>query len=111
MVERSIHLRYALRAATAAALDHPNGFAVRLHNLGDFYSTTYVELWRTLLERHSALHPAKVDFKQGAGIWVPYGTAYHALFHQAKAHASETVLVHGASGGVGIAAVGKIGAP
>ena len=49
--------------------------------------------------------PAKIDFKQGAGIWVPYGTAYHALYHSAKAHASETVLVHGASGGVGIAAV------
>src|SRR5262245_8218704 len=49
--------------------------------------------------------PAKVDFKQGAGIWVPYGTAYHALYHSAKAHASETVLVHGASGGVGIAAL------
>src|ERR1700736_2359535 len=49
--------------------------------------------------------PAKIDFRQGAGVWVPYGTAYHALFHQAKAHASETVLVHGASGGVGIAAV------
>jgi NADPH2:quinone reductase len=49
--------------------------------------------------------PAKVDFKQGAGIWVPYGTAYHALHQSAKAHASETVLVHGASGGVGIAAL------
>jgi NADPH2:quinone reductase len=49
--------------------------------------------------------PAKVDFKQGAGVWVPYGTAYHALYHSAKAHASETVLVHGASGGVGIAAL------
>src|ERR1700758_4383194 len=49
--------------------------------------------------------PAKVDFKQGAGVWVPYGTAYHALYHSAKAHASETVLVHGASGGVGSAAV------
>jgi NADPH:quinone reductase len=49
--------------------------------------------------------PAKIDFKQGAGIWVPYGTAYHALHHAAKAHASETVLVHGASGGVGIAAL------
>src|SRR5262249_58787631 len=45
------------------------------------------------------------DFKEGAGIWVPYGTAYHALHHSAKAHASETVLVHGASGGVGIAAL------
>jgi NADPH:quinone reductase len=49
--------------------------------------------------------PAKIDFKQGAGIWVPYGTAYHALHHAAKAHASETVLVDGASGGVGIAAL------
>ena len=49
--------------------------------------------------------PAKIDFKQGAGIWVPYGAAYHALYHSAKAHASESVLVHGASGGVGIAAL------
>ena len=49
--------------------------------------------------------PAKIDFKQGAGIWVPYGTAYHALYHSGKAHASETALVHGASGGVGVAAL------
>ena len=49
--------------------------------------------------------PANIDFKQGAGIRVPDGTAYHALHHSAKAHASETVLVHGASGGVGIAAL------
>ena len=49
--------------------------------------------------------PEKVDFKQGAGVWVPYGTAYHALRHQAKARPSETLLVHGASGGVGIAAL------
>jgi NADPH:quinone reductase len=49
--------------------------------------------------------PAKIDFKQGAGLWVPYGTAYHALYHQANAHASETALVHGASGGVGTAAL------
>jgi len=34
-----------------------------------------------------------------------YGTAYHALYHSAGARASETVLVHGASGGVGSAAV------
>ncbi len=49
--------------------------------------------------------PPKIDFEQGAGIWVPYGTAYHTLYHAAKAHASETALVHGASGGVGIAAL------
>jgi NADPH:quinone reductase len=49
--------------------------------------------------------PEKISFAQGAGVWVPYGTAYHALHHSAQAHASETVLVHGASGGVGTAAV------
>src|SRR5215469_15076404 len=45
-------------------------------------------------ERQVHLLPAKVSFSQGAGVWVPYGTAYHALYHSAKAHPSETVLVH-----------------
>jgi NADPH2:quinone reductase len=49
--------------------------------------------------------PQNISFEQGAGIWVPYGTAYHALHHFAKARAGETVLVHGASGGVGTAAL------
>jgi len=49
--------------------------------------------------------PERISFGQGAGVWVPYATAYHALHHSARAHASETVLVHGASGGVGSAAV------
>jgi NADPH:quinone reductase len=59
------------------------------------------------LARQEQVHrlAAKVNFTQGAGLWVPYGTAYHALYHAARAHASETVLVHGASGGVGTAAV------
>lgn len=49
--------------------------------------------------------PEKISFSQGAGLWVPYGTAYTALRHHAEARAGETLLVHGASGGVGIAAV------
>jgi NADPH:quinone reductase len=49
--------------------------------------------------------PHNISFEQGAGIWVPYGTAYHALHHFAKARASETALVHGCSGGVGTAAL------
>jgi NADPH2:quinone reductase len=49
--------------------------------------------------------PQNISFEQGAGVWVPYGTAYHALHHFAKARAGETVLVHGASGGVGTAAL------
>lgn len=49
--------------------------------------------------------PEKISFAQGAGLWVPYGTAYTALYHHAKARAGEMLLVHGASGGVGTAAV------
>jgi len=59
------------------------------------------------LALESQVHPlpAKITFAQGAGVWVPYGTAYYALYQRTKARASETLLVHGASGGVGIAAV------
>lgn len=49
--------------------------------------------------------PASVSFAAGAAMNVPYATAYHALVNRAHAEAGETVLVHGASGGVGIAAV------
>jgi NADPH2:quinone reductase len=49
--------------------------------------------------------PERVSFSQGAGIYVPYFTAYHALFDLANARPGETLLVHGASGGVGTAAV------
>jgi len=49
--------------------------------------------------------PARVSFAQGAALGVPYSTAWRALFLRAQARAGETLLVHGASGGVGIAAV------
>ena len=49
--------------------------------------------------------PENVSFEKGAGIWTPYATSFRALFQKAGAKAGETVLVHGASGGVGIAAI------
>jgi NADPH2:quinone reductase len=49
--------------------------------------------------------PARASFAQGAALGVPYGTAYRALFQRAAAKPAETVLVHGATGGVGIACV------
>jgi NADPH2:quinone reductase len=48
--------------------------------------------------------PDNVSFAQGAAMGVPYATAYRALFHRAQTRPGETVLVHGATGGVGIAA-------
>jgi NADPH2:quinone reductase len=48
--------------------------------------------------------PDAVSFQQGAAVNVPYATAYRALFLRAQAKSGEVVLVHGASGGVGVAA-------
>jgi NADPH:quinone reductase len=47
--------------------------------------------------------PAHVSFAQGAAMHQPYATAFRALFDRANAQGGETVLIHGASGGVGIA--------
>jgi len=49
--------------------------------------------------------PDRLGFEQGAALGVPYGTAWRALFLRARARPGDTVLVHGASGGVGVAAV------
>jgi NADPH2:quinone reductase len=49
--------------------------------------------------------PDHVSFGQGASLGVPAATAHRALFGKAQAQAGETVLIHGASGAVGIAAV------
>ena len=55
----------------------------------------------------SQVHPLPLhtDFPQGAALFVPYTTAYQSLFLAAHGRAAETVLIHGASGGVGLAAV------
>ncbi len=49
--------------------------------------------------------PDRLTFAQGAAIHVPYYTAFYGLFDRASALPGETVFVHGASGGVGLAAV------
>jgi NADPH2:quinone reductase len=49
--------------------------------------------------------PPRTTFTQGAAMGVPYATAWRALFQKAHLQPGETVLVHGASGGVGTAAV------
>ena len=49
--------------------------------------------------------PQKVTFSQGAGVNIPYVTAYRALFQIGQARPAETVFVHGASGGTGTAAL------
>ncbi len=49
--------------------------------------------------------PERLSFAQGAGINVPYATAWRAVFQRAEASRGESILIHGASGAVGLAAV------
>lgn len=70
----------------------------------DAASGTYAEYALCNANQVNAL-PENISFEQGAGVFVPYATAYRALFQKAKAKSGETVLVHGASGGVGTAAI------
>ncbi|HUQ86318.1 MAG TPA: NADPH:quinone reductase [Vicinamibacterales bacterium] len=48
--------------------------------------------------------PDRISFAQGAGVFVPYVTAWRALFGRANTRAGDVVMIHGASGGVGLAA-------
>lgn len=47
--------------------------------------------------------PATVGFEEGAALGVPYTTAYRALFQRGGVERGETVLIHGGTGGVGLA--------
>ncbi|NQV35963.1 MAG: NADPH:quinone reductase [Phycisphaeraceae bacterium] len=65
---------------------------------------TYAEYCLCTSDQTHAL-PDVITFEQGAALGVPYATAYHALVHKARAASGQTVLIHGASGGVGTAAI------
>src|SRR5438128_546582 len=75
----------------------------RVYTAGSI-SGTYAEF---ALCKTAQVHPlpANVSFAQGAAMGTPYATAYRGLFQRADGKPGETVLVHGASGGVGTAAV------
>ncbi len=49
--------------------------------------------------------PAHLSFSQGAAVNVAYATAYRSIVDRARALPGETMLVHGGSGGVGVAAI------
>ena len=49
--------------------------------------------------------PSTFDFAEGATFLAAHGTAYHALIDRGQLRSGEVLLVHGAGGGVGLAAV------
>jgi NADPH:quinone reductase len=66
---------------------------------GGFAEEVEVDAMKTLLM------PDGMDFVTGSTVMYAYGTSYHALKDRAKLQAGETLLVMGAAGGVGLAAV------
>src|SRR3990172_12499931 len=94
----------------AAGIVEAVGEDVRGVDAGDrvYTSETVTGAYAGLALCHaSRVHrlPGNVSYAQGAAVGVPYATAWRALFQRARAVPGETVLVHGASGGVGVAAV------
>jgi len=72
--------------------------------LADSLSGTYAEY---ALCRADDVYPLpdSLSFAQGAALGVPYTTAYRTLFQRGNVRAGESLLVHGASGAVGLATV------
>ena len=67
--------------------------------LGGFAQTAVAPTWFTFRL------PEALDFAQGAGVILNYHTAHFSLARRGRVQAGETVLVHGAAGGVGTAAL------
>ncbi len=94
----------------AAGVINAVGPGVKHHKVGDrvycfgSVSGCYAE---QMLCREAKIYalPDNVDFKAGAAMGVPYSTAYFALYYRAHTMPGETVLIHGASGAVGLAAL------
>jgi NADPH2:quinone reductase len=96
--------------ADGAGVIESVGEGVRRFSVGDRVylagsaSGSYAEMSLcSEVQIHPLLDP--FSFDQGAALGIPYATAYRALFQRAQSRAGESVLVHGATGGVGLASV------
>jgi NADPH2:quinone reductase len=69
--------------------------------------TTYGAFAEEVVTKESKCMPLPkgIDLKQAAGFTLTYGTSYHALKDRAHLQKGETLLVLGAAGGVGSAAI------
>ncbi len=80
------------------------GFAVGQRVLAALDAGGFAELVRAKVT-DSFLLPAGMDYVTAAGFPITYGTAHGALVWRAGLKAGETLVVHGAAGGVGLATV------
>ncbi len=79
----------------------PGDEVVAMHRGGAGCFTRYL----TVDARRAFRKPAHLSLEQAATIPVAYQTAYYALHHLGRMRAGESVLIHCAAGGVGLAAV------
>ncbi|WP_236762419.1 zinc-binding alcohol dehydrogenase family protein [Agrobacterium tumefaciens] len=85
------------------------GSNVRNRKVGDEVAAfnmqgSHAELW-AVPANHTWIVPSSVDIASAAAVPISFGTAHHCLFAKGGLRSGETVLIQGASGGVGLAAV------
>jgi NADPH:quinone reductase len=88
-----------VRAAPAGAAVNPGDRVAAFCALGGFAEVAVAPPFLTFVL------PDELDFAQGAGLILNYHTAYFSLHTRGRLREGETVLVHGAAGGVGTAAL------
>jgi synaptic vesicle membrane protein VAT-1 len=86
------------RAGDADALKRGDAVAAYTH------FNAYAE-WVSVPARHAYRLPPGMTFEDGAAITINYLTAYHSMFTMGNLQPGDRILIHGAAGGVGIAAV------
>lgn len=82
-----------------------DAFRVGPRSLGDYQGWGGFASWAVAPEEAVIPLPGPLDFDQGACLLGAYETAWHCLIHRGRLRRGETVLVHGASGATGLAAV------
>ena len=85
------------------------GADVKMHNVGDsvaFFKGFGAFAEKIVVSERMAFPiPKSFSHKIAAGVFMVYGTSYHGLVQRAKINKNDEVLVLGAAGGVGLAAV------
>ena len=85
------------------------GVDVKMHSVGDsvaFFKGFGAFAEKIVVSERAAFPiPKSFPHKIAAGVFMVYGTSYHGLVQRAKVNKEDEVLVLGAAGGVGLAAV------
>jgi NADPH2:quinone reductase len=95
----------AVKRVAVGARVLTDGFVAGPRSLGPYQSQGTFASWVVMPENALHIIPSKLSFAQAAGLLSSYETAYHCLLTRGRLREGETVLIHGASGSTGLAAV------